>query len=92
MVAVAPRLLPLFLLSGLNIGLLYGCLPGLVPVFDLPKVFIALATAEVPPRAALGPSPRWSLAVAYRPSARHLGRAPPPRGERAETKSERESE
>ena len=67
MVTVAPRLLPLFLSSGLNIGLLYGCLPGLVPglaPFDVPKVFIDLATAEVPPRAALGPSPRRSLAVA----------------------------
>ena len=49
MVTVAPRLLPLFLSSGLNIGLLYGCLPGLIPVLDVPKVFIALAAAEVPP-------------------------------------------
>eukprot|EP01047_Picozoa_sp_COSAG01_P052105 COSAG01_NODE_5447_length_4258_cov_13.569127_4_plen_102_part_00 len=40
-------LLPLFLFSGVNIGLIYGCLPGLIPTRTIPIVFIFLALAEI---------------------------------------------
>lgn len=40
-------LLPLFFFSGLNIGLIYGCLPALMPVLQVPKVYIVIAAAEV---------------------------------------------
>jgi hypothetical protein len=40
-------LLPLCFFSGLNIGLIYGCLPALMPVLEVPKVYIVIAAAEV---------------------------------------------
>ena len=40
-------LLPLFFFSGLNIGLIYGCLPALMPVIQVPKAYIVIAAAEV---------------------------------------------
>ena len=40
-------LLPLFFFSGLNIGLIYGCLPALMPVLEVPTVYIVIAGAEV---------------------------------------------
>jgi hypothetical protein len=40
-------LLPLCFFSGLNIGLIYGCLPALMPVLQVPKVYIVIAAAEV---------------------------------------------